>query len=351
MTERGGGHRGQRLTLATVAQIAGVSTATASKVVNDRPDVAPNTRRRVAAVIDELGYESTTAPRAIHVDPVVAVVFDSLANAYSTQVLRGVLTAAGEYGVDIVVEVVSEHSPTSGPKPLSAQWLRTVAHKGWKGVLAVTTEVTAGVVASSRKAGVHMVAIDPPNALDDSIVSVGSTNFIGGSQATDHLIDLGHRRIGVAAGPSGSPVARERLHGFRSALEAAELPCDESLIVHGDFEYPAGVRMGTALLSRSEPPTAIIAGCDATALGILESARRLGVRVPQDLSVVGYDDTPAALSSAPPLTTVRQPMSSVGRVALRNLFLQNAGEAPASHHIQLATTLVVRDSTAPPSGS
>jgi LacI family transcriptional regulator len=349
MTDQGRGHRVQRLTLATVAQIAGVSTATASKVVNDRPDVAPDTRRRVAAVINELGYESTTAPRAIHLDPVVAVVFDSLANSYSTQVLRGVLTAAGEYGVDIVVEVLSEQGSAVGPKPLSAQWLRSAAHKGWKGVLAVTTDLSPAVVTSFRKAGVQVVAIDPPNALDDTLVSVGSTNYIGGTQATDHLLELGHLRIGVAAGPSSSPVARERIHGFRSALEAADVRCDESLIVHGDFEYPAGVRMGTVLLSRDHPPTAIIAASDATALGVLESARRMGVRVPQDLSVVGYDDSPAALSSAPPLTTVRQPMSSVGRVALRNLFLQNAGQDPASHHIQLATTLVVRESTAPPS--
>ncbi len=224
MTERDGGHRGQRPTLATVAQIAGVSTATASKVVNNRPDVAPETRRRVTAVIEELGYESTTAPRAIHVDPVVAVVFDSLVNSYSTQVLRGVLTAAGEYGVDIVVEVMSEHGPAAGPRPLSAHWMRTVAQKGWKGVLAVTTEITPGVVAASRKAGINLVAIDPPNALDDSLVSVGSTNFIGGTQATNHLIGLGHRRIGVAAGPSTSPVARERVHGYRSALEAADMP-------------------------------------------------------------------------------------------------------------------------------
>jgi len=106
--------------------------------------------------------------------------------------------------------------------------------------------------------------------------------------------------------------------------------------------------MGLALLDRDDPPTAIVAGCDAIALGILESARRLGILVPSELSVVGYDDTPAASTSAPPLTTVRQPMTSIGRVALRNLFLQSAGELPASHHIQLATKLVVRDSTAPP---
>ena len=154
----------------------------------------------------------------------------------------------------------------------------------------------------------------------------------------------------MAGGPSRSPVARERVHGYRSALEAADLPFDDQLILYGEFEYPAGVEMALTLLTRHDPPTAILAGCDATAFGVLEGARRLGVQVPRDLSVVGYDDTPAAVSSAPPLTTVRQPMNAMGRVALRNLLQQTTGEEPASHHIQLATTLIVRESTGPPPG-
>jgi LacI family transcriptional regulator len=350
VVEQGSHGRIKRPTLTAVAQAAGVSTATASKVLNDRPDVAPETRRRVTDAINDLGYESTTAPRAIHVDPVVTVVFDSLVNSYSIQVLRGVLTAAREMDVDIVVEVLNERAggATSGDRPLSVSWVRAVAQKGWRGVLAVTTEITPELSRAFREAGVDLVAIDPPNALDDSLVSVGSTNFIGGTQATNHLIGLGHRRIGVAAGPSRSPVARERVHGYRSALEAADLQYDDRLILYGEFEYPAGVEMAVALLSRDDPPTAILAGCDASAFGVLEGARRLGVRVPNDLSVVGYDDTPAAVTSAPPLTTVRQPMNAMGRVALRNLLQQNTGEEPASHHIQLATTLIVRESTAAP---
>ena len=105
-----------------------------------------------------------------------------------------------------------------------------------------------------REAGVHLVAIDPPNALDDSLVSVGSTNFIGGTQATNHLIELGHRRIAVAGGPIDSSVARERVHGYRSALEAADIVYDEALTRRGEFVYPAGVEMGMALLAQR--PTA-----------------------------------------------------------------------------------------------
>ena len=338
----------ERPTLAVVARAAGVSTATASKVLNNRPDVAPGTRQRVTAALEDLGYQPTTAPRFVPHDPVVTVVFDSLINPYSTQVLRGVLTAAREMSVDIVVEVLNEGAGLV--RPLSATWLQSVANKGWKGVLAVTTEITPAHSRAFREVGLHLVAIDPPNALDDSLFSVGSTNFIGGAQAANHLIELGHRRIAVAGGPIHSSVARERVHGYRSALEAADIDYDDALIRYGEFVYTSGVDMGMALLSLDEPPTAVVAGCDSSALGVLEAARRLGVRVPQELSVVGFDDSPAAISAAPPLTTVRQPMAGLGRVALRSLLQQVRGEQPASHHIQLATTLIVRESTGPPRG-
>ena len=339
----------ERPTLAVVARVAGVSTATASKVFNNRPDVAPATRRRVTNVLKDLGYEPTTTPRVLNRDPVVTVVFDSLLNSYSTQVLRGVLGAASQLGVDIVVEVLSEGFGSE--RPLSPSWIQAAVAKERRGVLVVTTEVTREHARALRNAGLPLVAIDPPNALDDSLISVGSTNFIGGMQATDHLIGLGHRRIAVAAGPIRSAVARERVHGYRSALEAAEIPNDDDLILHGEFDFAAGVEMSLVLLTRRPRPTAIIAGCDASALGVLEAARRLGVRVPQELSVVGFDDTPAALSSAPPLTTVRQPMTALGRVALTSVLQQAMGEQPASHHVQLATTLVVRESSAEPASA
>jgi LacI family transcriptional regulator len=329
-----------------VARAAGVSTATASKVFNNRPDVAPATRRRVTAVLEDLGYQPTTTQRLMPGDPVVTVVFDSLINPYSAQVLRGVLTAAREMSVDIVVEVIND-SP-GGNRPLSKPWLKSVTQKGWTGVLAVTTEITPKQARAFREAGLCLVAIDPPNALDDSLVSVGSTNFIGGTQATNHLIGLGHRRIAVAGGPIHSSVARERVHGYRSALEAADIGYDDALTRRGEFIYSSGVEMGLELLTASAPPTAIVAGCDSTALGILEAARRLGVLIPHNLSVVGFDDSPAAVSSAPPLTTIRQPMAGLGRVALRSLLQQVIGEEPASHHIQLATTLIVRESTCAP---
>lgn len=333
-----------------VARAAQVSTATASKVLNNRPDVAPATRQRVEVVLRELGYEPTTGPREVRRTPLVTVIFDSLINMYSTQLLRGVLAAATELDVDIVVEDLS-HFGGRAVRPMSVSWIHSLAPKGWLGVLVVSTEVSLAQARAFRDVGMHLVVVDAPNALDDSIFSVGPTNFKGGLQATNHLVQLGHRRIALAGGPLRSSVARERLHGYRSALEAADIVPEDELIRHGEFGFEAGLEMSLAFLVQDRPPTAIVAGCDATALGIIEGARRTGVRIPQDLSVVGFDDTPAAASSAPPLTTIRQPMVGLGRMALRTLLQQAAGEQPLSHHIQLATSLILRESTAAPAST
>jgi LacI family transcriptional regulator, galactose operon repressor len=340
----------KRATLRVVAHAAGVSTATASKVLNHRPDVAEATRRRVEAALREHGYEPTTGPRGPVADQVVSVVFDTLENPYSTQVQRGVLAAAQELGMDIVVEELCPVESTRVDDPgarLTSAWIRAAVRRRRFGVLTVALALRPPQVRAFARAGLPLVAIDPLNP-DDSAISVSSTNFTGGVQAAAHLVELGHRRIALAGGPPDSVTGRERDHGYRSALEAAGLIPDEALMMQGAFTYEAGVAMGLELLGREAPPTAIFAACDLTALGVLEAARQAGLQVPRDLSVVGFDDTPAALWSAPPLTTVRQNMTGLGRVALRTLVEIAEGREPISHRIELATSLVLRQSTAPP---
>lgn len=339
----------KRATLRVVARAAGVSTATASKVLNHRPDVADATRRRVEAALREHGYKRLTV-RGPEADQVVSVVFDTLENTYSTQVLRGVLAAAQEMGMDIVVE---ELCPVDGPRAvdpgarLTPAWIRAAAQRRRFGVLAVTTALQAAQVQAFAQAGVPLVAVDPPEP-DDAVISVSSTNFTGGVLAANHLVELGHRRIALAGGPPDSVTGRERDHGYRSALETAGLVPDEELMRQGAYSYDAGVRMGLELLGGAAPPTAVFAANDLIALGVLEAARQAGLRVPHDLSVVGFDDTPAAQWSAPPLTTVQQNMTGLGRVALRTLAQLADGQQPVSHRIELATSLVERQSTAPP---
>jgi LacI family transcriptional regulator len=339
----------KRPTLSVVARAAGVSTATASKVLNNRPDVAAATRRRVAAALREHGYEPTTGPRDGVAAPVINAVFDTLENIYSTQVLRGILAAAREMAIDVVVEeLVKLGAPRDGADArLSPAWIDSLAMRRRLGALVVTTALDRSQVRAFQRAELLVVAVDPPNVIDDAIVSVASSNFAGGAQAANHLLELGHLRIALANGPASHPTARQRAHGYRSALEAVDIVPEDALMLHGQFTYDSGVAMGLELLGRAAPPTAIFAGSDLTALGVLEAARRCGVRVPEDLSVVGYDDIPAALWSAPPLTTVRQNMTGLGQVAVRTLVQQAEGQDPVSHRIELATSLVERQSTAP----
>jgi len=336
-----------RRTLEHVAARAGVSKATVSKVLNGRSDVAAATRERVLAVVQEVGYHPTVAKRISSTRLIVDLAFDSLVNPYSTRVLEGVVEAAAELDVDVVIARPPDPRVV-GPAAYGDAWARSLVANGRGGLIVVTSELTEAQVASFGRAGMPLVVIDPINLERKDVASVGATNWAGGVSATDHLLSLGHTRIAFAGGWPKSACNREREHGYRAALEIAGIDVDVTLIKNESFTYEAGLRMGRALLERDQPPTAIFAGCDTSALGVIEAARRLGVRVPQDLSVVGFDDTSLALWSAPQLTTVRQPLADMGRVALRTLLQFARGEAPDSHHIQLATTLVVRDSTAPP---
>lgn len=332
-----------------VAREAGVSKATVSKVLNQRPNIAPETRRLVEETIQRLGYVPTTGPRLAAPRTQVNLVLDSLINVYSMQVLDAIVAAASGEGLDVVVNVLQHQKP--GPAtPLGVAWIRDVAARGSVGAIVVASGVNPDQRALFRRCGLGLVVIDPLDLLDDDLVSVGSTNFTGGMQAATHLLALGHRRIAFAGGPTNSAASRERLQGYRSALDAAGVEPDPALVRELGFSYSEGVRMADELLGLREAPTAIIAGCDASALGLLEGARKRRIAVPEDLSIVGFDDTYAATSAAPPLTTVRQPIAEIGRVALRTLFQLARAEQPDSHHIQLATELVVRESTAPPRG-
>jgi LacI family transcriptional regulator len=345
-----GSNTRRRATLAMVAEAAGVSLPTASKVINGRGDVAAATRLRVEEAARELGYVPPVGRRSITPARVVDLVFDDLVSPYSLEVLRGVTEAGAETGVDVVVNRI----PTGSGEPAWAStpegWANRLKAAGREGIIIVTSELTEEQVDAFDKASLPLVVIDPLNLPRTDVTSVGATNFSGGLSATEHLLCLGHRRIGFAGGPVRAACGQARLHGYRAALEKAGISPDPELTLHGPFSYPAGLEMGSQLLSAPEPPTAVFAASDTTALGVVEAARRRGLRVPDDLSVVGFDDTILATLATPALTVVRQPLFDMGRVALRTLLRLAAGESLDSHHVELATQLVVRDSTAPRRG-
>jgi LacI family transcriptional regulator len=197
-----------------------------------------------------------------------------------------------------------------------------------------------------RDADIPLVVVDPANLPEPDLPSVGATNWAGGMAATDHLISRGHRRIGAIAGPADYLCSRARLDGYRSALDRAGAPYDPALVRNGDFQHEGGFLRGGELLDLAERPTAIFAGSDQQALGVYEAARQRGLRIPQDLSVVGFDDLPTARWVSPPLTTVRQPLADMGQVAAEMLCNLIDGVPLRSQRIELSTELIVRESTA-----
>jgi DNA-binding LacI/PurR family transcriptional regulator len=192
------------------------------------------------------------------------------------------------------------------------------------------------------------VVLDPTGEPLHETPSVGATNWSGGLAATRHLLDLGHRRIAMINGPLQWPCCRARLDGFRAAMDAAGVPIAPELVRLSTLYPEGGLRDGRVLLGLAEPPTAIFTANDLQALGVYEAAREAGVRVPQDLSVVGFDDLSFTRWSGPPMTTVRQPLVEMGEAAARLVVDLAQGRQPAQTRLELATMLVVRQSTAPP---
>lgn len=193
-----------------------------------------------------------------------------------------------------------------------------------------------------------MVLVDPLDVPRTNTPSVGATNWAGAYEATRHLLDLGHTDIRYIGGPSGAYCNTVRAHGWAAAMTDAGLVADTAQIWPGGFTFEHGLEAATALLQSDVPPTAIFVGSDASAMGVLEAARIRGLSVPGDLSIVGFDDTVLARTSNPQLTTVHQPIAAIGRTAVETVVRLAAGESIPTKRVELATHLVVRNSTAAP---
>ena len=339
------GRAARRPTLAAIAAEAGVSLPTVSKVVNGRPDVAPATRARVERLLDERHYSRTGARRRRR-SGLVDLVFNGLDSPWAVEILRGVEEWCSAHEMGVAVSAVRHGSarPTS--------WTSALASHDTDGVILilVTSELTAGQMDHLRSDGIPLVVVDPVNPPPPDMPSVGATNWAGGLAATEHLLGLGHSRIGAIAGPGDYLCSRARIDGYRSALEQAGTRFDPALVRNGDFQHEGGFVRGGELLDITGPErlTAIFAGSDQQALGVYEAARQRGLRIPQDLSVVGFDDLPLTRWVSPPMTTVRQPLAEMGRVAAEVLGDLIEGVSPRSRRLELSTELIVRESTAPP---
>ena len=329
-----------RVTLASVARASHVSVTTVSKVLNGHEYVAEKTRRKVEAQLQRQGYQRRH--RASTMDLIHLVVHE-LESEWAREIITGVAVLASERGLGVVLVVEA-----GGQAAAAADWLGLVARHRPVGVVLAFSVPYSIPVARLGARGVPCVVIDLTGDSPPGVPSVGAANWAGGVAAARHLIALGHRRIAVIGGPSTALYALARLDGVRSAFLAERLTLADTWVRSGPLTAEAGYRHADVLLSLVPAPTAIIAGNDLQAVGAMQAARAHQLRIPEDLSIIGFDDLPSAKLAHPALTTVRHPLRQMAYEAAALVVRLRAGNVPEPVHVDLATSLVVRHSTAPP---
>jgi LacI family transcriptional regulator, xylobiose transport system transcriptional regulator len=322
-----------------IARLAGVSAPTVSRVINGQSGVALSTRQRVESVIREHGYRRSAngGPVAI-----LELVFHALESLWAIEIIRGVEQVARAHELAVVL------TEMEGRLTPGKAWTEQVLTRRPTGVVAVFSELTVAQQSQFAARDIPLVVLDPTGEPLHETPSVGATNWNGGLAATRHLLDLGHRRIAMVCGPTEWPCCRARLDGYRAAMDGALIPVDPGMVRISTLYVEGGLRDGLELLRRPDPPTAIFTANDLQALGIYEAARQLGIRIPHDLSVIGFDDLSFTQWSGPPMTTVRQPLVQMGAAAAELVLELASGRQPENNRIELATTLIIRQSTAPP---
>jgi len=291
----------------------------------------------VTGILREHGYAPRRTPgRAAGV---IELVMNELESPWSASIVRAIEEAAYAAGFGISLSRIRQEEPD--------QWLDMIASRSSKGVVFGVVETTRGQRERLRDLELPFVVIDPEGNQRATAPAIGIAHWRGAYAATEHLINLGHERIATIGGPLRVMCSRARTDGFRAAATAAGLTVKAELIAQTNFDNEAGRDAASHMLERPSPPTAIFAASDEQALGVYEAARRAGLRIPDDVSVVGFNDAPIARWASPPLTTVREPIEGMARHAVELLGRMIAGQA-AGPSVELATELVVRESTAAP---
>jgi LacI family transcriptional regulator, galactose operon repressor len=327
-----------------IARAAGVSTTTVSKVVNELPGVGASTRVRVQGLIEEHGYVQNHAARHLRNGQsyLIDLVIMRLEGGYDLGIMHGIQDALEESGYRLVVFSTNENEASE------RLWLRRLLDQSTDGVLLLLPYEQLGLATTLMDQKIPFVAIGDRNEPTTDFPTVGSTIWLGGYTATEYLISLGHRRIGIITFPLHLTTSRARLAGYREALERAGIPIDPAMICEGSYLLGDGVEQTKYLLDLPNPPTAIFAGNDAQAAGVYQVLYERNIRVPDQMSVIGFDDVTYTAQMSPPLTTIHQPLVEIGKMAVSMLLRLIASQKAEPHHVELSTSLVVRKSTGPP---
>lgn len=331
------------VTIFDVAREAGVSYGTVSRVLNNRDHVKPETRAAVMEVVDRLGFVANPQARSLaggH-SQVIGLLLHGLNTSYSDEILRGIDSELEAANYDLLLYT------THRRKLKESAYVGTITRGMADGLLLLLPRNSAEYLDSLRARKFPYILIDHTGR-GDADHSVGATNKQGGYDATKYLIDLGHRRIGFVTGTLDLRCSIDRLAGYKQALLDHNIPVDMQLVYPGDFSQQSGQEAGKGLLRLEQPPSAVFASNDVMSFGVMEAAREIGLSVPDDLSVIGFDDIPQATLVYPPLTTIRQPLEEMGRVATRLLLNLIADPLTEVESVTLPTRLVVRQSCQPP---
>ena len=332
-----------KITIIEVAAEAGVSFATVSRVINNDIHVKPETRKRVLAAMQRLGFVANRQARSLAggKSNMIGVLVPDLGTGYIGEIIRGIDSELSLTGIDLILYT------THRTATKEANYVANLARGMVDGLLLVLPRSPVDYIATLTRRNVPFALIDHQGT-GGNCPAVGATNWQGAYTATEYLISLGHRRIGFITGSMDLGCAQDRLKGYRSALRTYHIPETPDLIYEGTFFQPDGYAGACALLDLEDPPTAIFASNDVMAMGTMDAVRNRELRIPDDISVVGFDNIPQSAMVYPPLTTVQQPLEQMGRVAAQMLIGILHNVEKDTSRIELPTELIIRSSTSSP---
>jgi LacI family transcriptional regulator len=330
------------VTIVDVAHEAGVSYTTVSRVLNNKGSVKTETRERVLLAMTRLGYVVDQRARSLaggH-SQVIGLLVHDVVTSYIGEIIRGVDAEVASAQYDLLLYT------THRRKTKESAYVVTLTRGMADGLLLVLPRDPGAYLETLRQHRFPHVLIDHRGG-DEEAPAVAAANWQGAYKATEYLVELGHRRIGFITGAMDQICAQDRLAGYETALADHEIAYDPKLVYEGDFFQPLGYAGASALLELPHPPTAIFASNDVSAFGVMEAVREHGLHIPDDVSIVGFDDIPQAAHVHPPLTTIRQPLEKMGRTATRMLLEHIKDPLHPPERVELPTELVLRQSCCP----
>ncbi len=344
INENNSSNKRRRVTIRDVARASDVSYATVSRVLSGYEFVKETTRTRVMDAVERLGYIANLPARTLAGgnSRIVGLLVPNLDNNYVGTITQGIDQALARANYDLLLYTTHRHPSKE------SYFVNDIPNGLAEGILLIAPLVPTAYLDLLREQNFPYVLIDQADATENSSV-VEATNWQGAYEATRYLIDLGHTRIGFIKGSPAIRSAADRLLGYKAALADCDIPIREELVIEGDYQQQTSYKTTKHLLQSVDyPPTAIFASNDLAAFGAIDAAREYGLHIPEDISIIGFDDIPQASLVYPKLTTVHQPLEQMGKIAVKLLLERIEDRSLPPQRVVMATQLVIRDSCAPP---